>query len=352
MDLMVNNMKTIKKILFLTLLVFIGSIRVSAYDCKNYGCTTCTYKSGSQTYTIFAGSNGTDNLTVNIKKSQKSSVGNDTIKNNFSDSDFKSSGKLKCPTSINVKIVDNMANHQYQFSKGSGIKLTSEDNNNKPIKLSYKNAKECKYVASIIEGSGNPPTVTVKTDGKTHIEYFFSDGTWSIDNKVTNVKAEDFSGSKCPSVYTSCYRTSTYSLCNLTKDKRLDHDGKEYKTDTKFELKRDSTAPRPIKPIIKVNMYISEDGCGILSNDLQEWLQWLLDVIRIGGLVLAVVLGIADYMTATFASNEEGMSKANKNFSTRLLCLAILFLVPTLIEFLLTLLNIGVTAKDPTCGLK
>ena len=30
----------------------------------------------------------------------------------------------------------------------------------------------------------------------------------------------------------------------------------------------------------------------------------------------------------------------------------ILFLIPTLVEFLLTLLNIGVTATDPTCGLK
>ena len=59
-----------------------------------------------------------------------------------------------------------------------------------------------------------------------------------------------------------------------------------------------------------------------------------------------------DYVKATFASKEDSMNQANKNFTTRLLCLGILFLIPTLVEFLLTLLNIGVTATDPTCGLK
>ena len=81
------------------------------------------------------------------------------------------------------------------------------------------------------------------------------------------------------------------------------------------------------------------------------FLQWVLDVIRIAGITLAVVLGIMDYVKATASSKDDNIAAANKNFSKRLLSVALLFLAPTIITFVLQLLNIGTTAANPSCGL-
>ena len=95
-----------------------------------------------------------------------------------------------------------------------------------------------------------------------------------------------------------------------------------------------------------------KQGCqNVLTVELVEWLQWVLDVVRIGGLVLTVILGVVDYINATFSSKDDSIAKANKNFTTRLMALALLFLVPTLIEFVLKLFSISSTGDDPRCGL-
>ena len=104
---------------------------------------------------------------------------------------------------------------------------------------------------------------------------------------------------------------------------------------------------------IKVDLNLGENGCqSVLTSELIEWLQWVLDVVRIGALILTVILGIVDYVNATFSSKDDSIAKANKNFTTRLMALALLFLVPTLIEFVLSLFSISTTGDDPRCGLQ
>ncbi|MEG2600887.1 MAG: hypothetical protein RSA15_04160 [Bacilli bacterium] len=103
---------------------------------------------------------------------------------------------------------------------------------------------------------------------------------------------------------------------------------------------------------IDVSISLNKTGCKqILGQELLDWLQWVLDIIRIAGLVLTIVFGIVDFMSASFSSKEDGMKTATKNFSTRLMSLAIIFLVPVIIEFTLGLLNIASTGDNPTCGL-
>lgn len=92
--------------------------------------------------------------------------------------------------------------------------------------------------------------------------------------------------------------------------------------------------------------------CGVISKDLQEFLQTIIDYIRIAGIVLAVILGILDYIKVIFGNDEkQTMSKANKNFSTRLIAVALLFLIPALITFIVGLFNILGTGDAGTCGI-
>ena len=55
---------------------------------------------------------------------------------------------------------------------------------------------------------------------------------------------------------------------------------------------------------------------------------------------------------ATFASDDTGMKKANGNFSKRLICLLLLFLAPTIISFLIDLINLSFSSSDPACGIR
>lgn len=100
-----------------------------------------------------------------------------------------------------------------------------------------------------------------------------------------------------------------------------------------------------------IKKYDSSNPCGIISTDLKTFLQTIIDYIRIFGISLAVILGILDYIKVIFGSDEKSMAKANKNFSTRLIAVALLFLIPAILTFVLGLFNILGTGNAGTCGI-
>lgn len=95
----------------------------------------------------------------------------------------------------------------------------------------------------------------------------------------------------------------------------------------------------------------NQERCSIFSSDFIEFMQLMLDYIRIAGLVLAVVLSIMDYTKAIFGSDDKSNEKANKRFATRLIVLALLFLIPAVINFVLNLFNIQGSGDNGTCGI-
>ena len=368
--------------LFITLLCFTN---VFAADCNKYACATCNYKLLSgDTVTFTVGSSGSKPVSVSISNNHKD--GNyDTLvtKHEIPASRFVSDSKntIACPKQLNYTISSTNAGVKtYNFfidpnSKSKAVvKLSKEDNNNKTIdgkspeeSSSSKDTISCTYDSKLTTSrnqNDKGPNITIVSDGKKKIDYTFSKTGWKISDKVDGaVKASDFSEAiktrKCPTLYARCGSSGNDAFCSVsTKNNDQFRDepsnGEEDKDADQTEKERQESANafKAVKPGIKLNIKIQGQGCGVFSQELIEWLQWVLDVVRVGGLILAVVLGITDYVKATFASKEDSMNQANKNFTTRLLCLGILFLIPTLVEFLLTLLNIGVTATDPTCGLK
>lgn len=102
---------------------------------------------------------------------------------------------------------------------------------------------------------------------------------------------------------------------------------------------------------IKVKELVAKEGCEIVDGgELKELLQTILDYIRIAGIALAVILQIADYVKAIFGSNDDSMAKANKRFVTRLIAIGLLFLVPSLLNFVLSLFEISGSSAG-TCGI-
>ena len=376
-----------KKFKYLTFLfiTFLCFTNVFAADCNKYACATCNYKLLSgDTVTFTVGSSGSKPVSVSISNNHKD--GNyDTLvtKHEIPASRFVSDSKntIACPKQLNYTISSTNAGVKtYNFfidpnSKSKAVvKLSKEDNNNKTIdgkspeeSTSSKDTISCTYDSKLTT-SRNPnekgPNITIVSDGKNKIDYTFSKTGWKISDKVDGaVKASDFSEAiktrKCPTLYARCGSSGNDAFCSVStknndqfRDEPSTAEEDKDADQTEKERQESANAFKAVKPGIKLNIKIQGQGCGVFSQELIEWLQWVLDVVRVGGLILAVVLGIMDYVKATFASKEDSMNQANKNFTTRLLCLGILFLIPTLVEFLLTLLNIGVTATDPTCGLK
>ncbi|MEG2379950.1 MAG: hypothetical protein RSB77_06985 [Bacilli bacterium] len=186
------------------------------------------------------------------------------------------------------------------------------------------------------------------------VQYIFTIEAEDIDKIWKDTQSQYFT---CPSNIYIGVMTMDANLKTIivtpnkekVKDAVLDAEASDGESDndsqygSKFALK-DSN--------IDVSISLNKTGCKqILGQELLDWLQWVLDIIRIAGLVLTIVFGIVDFMSASFSSKEDGMKTATKNFSTRLMSLAIIFLVPVIIEFTLGLLNIASTGNDPTCGL-
>ena len=376
-----------KKFKYLTFLfiTFLCFTNVFAADCNKYACATCNYKLLSgDTVTFTVGSSGSKPVSVSISNNHKD--GNyDTLvtKHEIPASRFVSDSKntIACPKQLNFTVGTSHAGvTTYNFfidpnsTSKAVVKLTNEDNNNKTIdgkspeeSSSSKDTISCTYDSKLTTSrnqNDKGPNITIVSDGKKKIDYTFSKTGWKISDKVDGaVKASDFSEAiktrKCPTLYARCGSSGNDAFCSVStknndqfRDEPSTAEEDKDADQTEKERQESANAFKAVKPGIKLNIKIQGQGCGVFSQELIEWLQWVLDVVRVGGLILAVVLGITDYVKATFASKEDSMNQANKNFTTRLLCLGILFLIPTLVEFLLTLLNIGVTATDPTCGLK
>lgn len=106
---------------------------------------------------------------------------------------------------------------------------------------------------------------------------------------------------------------------------------------------------RKMNSSLKVNLNITSE-CGIISSDLKSWLKTLLNIINISALVLTVILGMLDFFKAVASGEADANKKAFKKFYTRLIVVAILFLLPVIIEFILGLFPIeGVKTSDPFC---
>lgn len=94
---------------------------------------------------------------------------------------------------------------------------------------------------------------------------------------------------------------------------------------------------------------LNASGCGVLSPDMIAFLETILWYIRIAGVVLAIILSLVDFVKASMSSDEKAIAGVNKRFVTRIILVAVLFLVPVILDFLLNTLNIGSTAGSLKC---
>ena len=85
------------------------------------------------------------------------------------------------------------------------------------------------------------------------------------------------------------------------------------------------------------------------DEDSVAWLvQQILDLIKVVGPILVVVLSSIDFLQVILKGDDDAMGKATKKLITRLILAILLFLVPVLVEWLLDIF--GITTSG-ICGL-
>lgn len=105
---------------------------------------------------------------------------------------------------------------------------------------------------------------------------------------------------------------------------------------------------------IDVDKYNQDQNCeGLLGDknnpDTVAWLlQEILDILKVVGPLLVVVLSSFDFAKVIISGDNEAMNKAGKKLGIRLALAVALFLIPTLVTVLLDVF--GITG-DPTCGI-
>ena len=97
------------------------------------------------------------------------------------------------------------------------------------------------------------------------------------------------------------------------------------------------------------------NGCKMLSNDFVDKLDWILDIIKIAGPILAVGLGTLDFVKVVASGDaDKEMKSAFKRFGTRIVAAVLLFLVPVILAFLMdTFLGnqAGYDSGNPFCDI-
>lgn len=90
----------------------------------------------------------------------------------------------------------------------------------------------------------------------------------------------------------------------------------------------------------------------LIGDDLRKKIGSYLNIIKIAVPIILIAFGIIDFTKAIFASDEEKIKKAQKDFIMRLVIAILFFLIPTIVDFLLGIANKVWNFIEPgSCGI-
>lgn len=91
---------------------------------------------------------------------------------------------------------------------------------------------------------------------------------------------------------------------------------------------------------------------GLIGEDLVLKINSYLNIVKIAIPILLIALGVFDFVKAFFASDEQGMKKAQGEFIKRIVISVIFFLTPTLVNLILKIANeVWPIITPSSCGI-
>lgn len=104
----------------------------------------------------------------------------------------------------------------------------------------------------------------------------------------------------------------------------------------------------------KINRF--DGNCGFISQDVYDMIQTALNIIKIAGPILAIGLGMLDFVKAVVATDaDKELKTAWQRFIKRVIAAVILLLLPIILSFLMNIFlkgEDGYDSENPFCNLE
>jgi len=81
-------------------------------------------------------------------------------------------------------------------------------------------------------------------------------------------------------------------------------------------------------------------GCDVIPEEIRDWINSTLNLVKYVALALVIVLGILDFIKAAASGEADQMKKSGSKFLKRIIAVVILFLLPVIVELVLNLIEI------------
>ncbi len=98
------------------------------------------------------------------------------------------------------------------------------------------------------------------------------------------------------------------------------------------------------------------DACNIINSDIKDLINQIFTIISVVGIIAVVGLTIFNLVGVIAGSEDDGLPKFFKKLKVRIICLVILLLLPTLVSFIVQVVNgagnlWGVKSDNPVCNI-
>lgn len=248
----------------------------------------------------------------------KSYLGNGT--DDFSDFSLKSKGNL-------LTLVGSAISESEKTTSFCSLSINNLDNNNNNLNLNY-DGTDSVYFKLFTYADGKRKFCTMfKNESICSDTFETSVSSIKINSVVKNKDNED--------VTFELKNDGGFSCSNFSRDKvQITKSGNNYiiklKEIKKVEKNADNNKDN--------DMDLS--GC-IIDEGTQSIIDWIMNLVRIGGVILLVVLGMLDFVKAAASGEQEEMKKSKSKFVKRLIACVVLFFVPIIVKILVGLVNLG-----------
>ena len=197
-------------------------------------------------------------------------------------------------------------------------------NDKKPLSCSYNNDQGDK--------------MTIKTvGGKVWIDSISLEPS-TYNSTINNFKEQgDLTDKGCVlNLYANCGEEETGYHCTISKNKS----GVFNRT---FTSKRDLTENEDIQLI--TGDLTATDGCEMFLS-LNSIIKEIFTFLQIAGVILVIVLGMLDFLKAVSLGEQDTLKKAFSKTVKRIIIVIILFILPVLIDWLLSFFDITETCLE------
>lgn len=226
------------------------------------------------------------------------------------------------------------------------VKLEKQIDNEAITEESIEKEGEDKINDIISEGKNycryylySDSTVTTGTiDKDKKIKIYYNDSELEVETSYSknqkpqlDFKLEDFlkkGKGICP--------TSLYSQYTVEEGESKITLKKELKTTREYVLEEGKYINESNATIYDTDI---EDPCQLIGDDVLEFINDIMNIIRIGVPILLLVFGITDFFRATFANSEDDIKKRRDTFIKRIIAAIIVFIIPIFVNLVLKLGN-------------